>query len=415
VPGSLRLARGARRGGLAAVLHLGLDRFKAVNVSLGHAFGDRLLQAVAKRLAALIRAEDLAARLGGDEFGVLLPQLDGPRSATDIAARLIDVIGRPYLLEGHTINIGVSIGIAFSGSDGGDADDLLKAADLALRRAKQDGQNLFRCFEPGMDLRMQRRRELENALRAALPRREFELHFQPLFDLDRCRIDGFEALLRWNSPSGGTIPPGDFVPLAEELGLIVPIGRWVLKTACKTTASWPDDIAVAVNLSPVQFKSPCLVSDVAAALAASGLSPHRLQLEITESVLMSDSEANLTILHHFRALGIKLAMDDFGTGYASLSYLRSFPFDKIKIDQSFVRDMPRGKESAAIVGAISALAHRLGIRTTAEGVETRAQLRQITSDGCCEAQGYLIGRPIPADQIDALLARTDMPAEEDCR
>jgi predicted signal transduction protein with EAL and GGDEF domain len=290
--------------------------------------------------------------------------------------------------------------------DGADADQLLKNADLALYRAKNDGRGIYRFFEKGMDERMHARRALERDLRTALIKDEFELHYQPLIDLRSNEVTGFEALLRWNQPERGRVPPVDFIPLAEETGLIVPLGEWVLRRACADAASWPPNIKVAVNLSPVQFSSSNLVAVVFNALSAAGLEAHRLELEITETVLLQDSEATLATLHKLRDLGTSISMDDFGTGYSSLSYLRSFPFDKIKIDQSFIRDINEsGGQSLAIVHAVTGLGTSLGMKTTAEGVETREQLERLRSEGCTEVQGYFYSPPRPARDVLGLIRR----------
>jgi diguanylate cyclase (GGDEF)-like protein len=390
------------------VLCLDLDHFKAVNDTLGHPVGDALLRTVGERLRSVLRETDTVARLGGDEFAVLQgaggdPQ---PQAASALAKRVVDLVGRPYALEGHLVNVGASVGVALAPADGEDADALLKAADLALYRAKEEGRGTWRFFEPGMDARMRARRALELDLRKALALREFELAYQPQLDLGSDRVAGFEALLRWQHPERGLIPPAEFVPLAEEIGLIAPIGEWVLRTACREAAGWPEGVGVAVNLSPAQFKSHHLVPAVRAALAASGLPGRRLELEITEGVLLQDNEANLATLRELRALGVRVAMDDFGTGYSSLSYLRSFPFDKIKIDRSFVSGLATDPESAAIVRAIAGLGASLGMATTAEGVETAEQMRRIRAEGCLQVQGYLVSRPVPAAEVAALIARS---------
>jgi predicted signal transduction protein with EAL and GGDEF domain len=301
--------------------------------------------------------------------------------------------------------VGASVGIALAPSDGIDADQLMKSADMALYRAKSDGRGVLRYFESEMDAKMQVRRGLELDLRKALVEQEFELFYQPIVDLEANQVSGFEALLRWNHPTGGLIGPGDFIPIAEDMGLIIPLGEWVLRQACLEAAGWPDDVKVAVNLSPAQFKSKTLALAVTSALAASGLSPSRLELEITESVLLQDNETVRGILHQLRELGVRISMDDFGTGYSSLSYLRSFPFDKIKIDQSFVRDMCLHDDSGAIVRAVAGLGKNLGMATTAEGVETNEQLGRLREEGCTEVQGYLFSRPLPASEVPRLLAQ----------
>jgi len=319
---------------------------------------------------------------------------------------VIEALSKPFDLDGHQVVVGTSIGITLAPSDASATDQLIKNADMALYRAKADGRGLYRFFEPEMDAKMQARRTLEIDLRKALVAGEFELFYQPIVDLQADAISGFEALLRWNHPKRGLVPPAEFVPTAEEMGLIIPLGEQVLRHACTQAAEWPDDIKVAVNLSPVQFKSRALAQAVMSALASSGLPPHRLELEITESVLLQDNEATLTTLHQLRSLGVRISMDDFGTGYSSLSYLRSFPFDKIKIDKSFIWDMSSGRDdSVAIIRAVTGLGKNLGMATTAEGVETHEQLRSLRKEGCTEVQGYLFSRPMPAHQIPNLLQK----------
>ncbi len=395
------------RGGQMAVMCLDLDQFKAVNDTLGHPIGDALLRAVAERLLSSVRDTDTVARLGGDEFAILQIDLQRPDEASALAARLVAIIAEPYELQGHHVVVGTSIGVTLSPQDATSADRLLKNADIALYRAKADGRGTYCFFEPDMDLRLQARRELEIDLRQALENQEFELHYQPLVSLCSNRISGFEALLRWNHPRRGTVSPVTFIPLAEEMGLIIPVGEWVLRAACLAAARWPsshgDAVRVAVNLSAVQFKSNNLVQGVVDALEQSGLPAHRLELEITESVMLQDSDATLAVLHQLRGLGIRICMDDFGTGYSSLSYLRRFPFDKIKIDQSFVRGMSDREDALAIIRAITGLGKHLGMSTTAEGVETEDQLAALRREGCTEAQGYLFSRPRPAHEIAGLL------------
>jgi diguanylate cyclase (GGDEF)-like protein len=391
------------QGVTLAVLCIDLDHFKPVNDTLGHPMGDALLQAVSGRLRALVGSTDIVARLGGDEFAIVQMSVDQPVGATTLAARLIREISETYVVQGHQIVIGASVGIAVAPNDGTDSDRLLKNADLALYRAKEDGRGTYRFFEAGMDAKMQARRRLEVELRKALALGEFEVFYQPLINLKTNRVSGCEALLRWRSPGRGLVPPGEFIPLAEEIGLINAIGAWVLKQACTEAAGWRDEIKVAVNLSPVQFKRGTVVLDVIAALGASGLPARRLELEITETVLLQDTEATLSILNQLRALGARISMDDFGTGYSSLSYLRKFPFDKIKIDQSFIRDLSDQPDSVAIVRAIASLGSTLGIATTAEGVETDEQLEKVRAEGCTEVQGYLFSKPRPANELGALL------------
>jgi len=391
------------RGERLAVLCLDLDHFKAVNDTLGHPIGDLLLQGVTTRIRDCLRDTDTIARLGGDEFVVLQAGIEEPENAGALAQRLIAAISEPYTLDGHQVVVGCSIGIAFSPTDGEDADVLLKNADLALYRAKADGRGTCRFFESTMDARLQERRRLELDLRRALISEEFELYFQPLVDTQSEAITGFEALLRWNHPTRGLVAPGEFVPLAEDIGLIVPLGEWVIRNACQEAAQWPPTVKVAVNLSPAQFKSPTLLHTVVSALGQSGLSPRRIELEITESVLRGDNAATLATLHQLRDLGIRIAMDDFGTGYSSLSYLRSFPFDKIKIDKAFVHDLADTVERTAIIKAVAGLGAALGMATTAEGVETAEQFRQVRDQGCTEVQGYFFSRPVPAADVAGLL------------
>jgi diguanylate cyclase (GGDEF)-like protein len=399
------------RGEPLAVLSLDLDGFKAVNDTLGHPIGDLLLQAVAGRLRACVRATDIVARLGGDEFAILQGVADQPVEFTAVAARLIQALAEPFDIEGHQIVIGASVGIAMAPDDGNDPDRLMKNADMALYRAKEDGRGVYRFFEPAMDARMQIRRALELDLRKALGRGEFELFYQPLIRLQTGALGGFEALLRWRHPERGLVPPTEFIPLTEEIGLIGPIATWVLKQACGEAAGWPGDIKVAVNLSPVQFKQGTVVRDVMEALDASGLSAHRLELEITEGVLLQDTEATVSTLTRLRELGVRISMDDFGTGYSSLGYLRRFPFDKIKIDRSFIHDLSDNPDSIAIVRAVTGLGNALGMGITAEGVETEDQLRQLRAEGCTEAQGCLFSAARPASELQSLLQRFNPVSE----
>jgi diguanylate cyclase (GGDEF)-like protein len=403
---------GATLGETVAVLCLDLDQFKAVNDTLGHPVGDALLQAVADRIRSCVRPSDTVARLGGDEFAVVQVSVDQPMGSTVLAARLIEKLSAPFDVQGHQIVIGASVGIAIAPNDGDDPDSLLKNADMALYRAKEDGRGIHRYFEPDMDARMQARRMLELDLRKALALGELELFYQPLVRLDTNQVSGLEALLRWRHPNRGLVAPGEFIPLAEDIGLIGPIGAWVLKEACRKATSWPSDLKVAVNLSPVQFKNGTVVLDVVAALGASGLPAHRLELEITETVLLQDTEATIATLNTLRDLGVSISMDDFGTGYSSLSYLRKFRFDKIKIDRSFIRDLSEEPDSIAIIRAVAGLGRSLGIATTAEGVETEAQLHRVREEGCTEVQGYLFSRPVPADQVQLLLQRLDPPKKK---
>jgi diguanylate cyclase (GGDEF)-like protein len=386
-----------------AVLCLDLDDFKAVNDTLGHPIGDALLKSVAERLAGCLHETDTVARLGGDEFAIVQVTGAQPVAATVLAQHLIETMAEPFEIEGHSVVIGTSIGIALAPNDGSDPDELLKNADMALYRAKAEGRGTYRFFEAKMDADMQARRLLEVDLRGALARNEFEVHYQALVDLNSAKLNGFEALLRWRHPQRGLVSPAQFIPLAEEIGIISPIGAWVLRQACADAAGWPGELTVAVNLSPVQFRGKTLTLDVVAALGASGLPARRLELEITEAIMLQDTETTLATLNELKTLGARISMDDFGTGYSSLSYLRKFPFDKIKIDQSFIRDLASRPESLAIVRAVAGLGSTLGIATTAEGVETMEQLRAVRAEGCTQVQGFLLGRPKPASLIPAML------------
>ena len=386
--------------GSLAVLCLDLDRFKVINDTLGHGIGDQLLKKVADRLRTACRREDLIARFGGDEFVILQRGITGVADAERLAARLVDLIGRTYVLNGHTVNVGVSVGVALRDA-GQQSRDLLRNADLALYEAKRAGRGRYRFFEQGMDLQLHERRELEIDLRRALALKQFELAYQPFLDLSTDAVIGFEALLRWNHPVRGKVPPLSFISVAEENGLIVKIGEWVLMTACMAAASWPGNLIVAVNVSPLQFKADTLLATVSTALERSGLTPERLELEITEGALLADTDNVLATLHSLRALGVKISMDDFGTGYSSLSYLQKFPFNKIKIDRSFVSG--GGADSEAILRAVSGLGSNLGMAITAEGVETAEQLDRIREQSCTHVQGYLTGRPMAPDQVELFL------------
>jgi diguanylate cyclase (GGDEF)-like protein len=385
--------------GMLALHHLDLDQFKAVNDTFGHPAGDKLLKIVAERLRGLVRETDTIARMGGDEFVIVQTPIADPAEATWLAQRIIASMSEPFDLDGHRAVIGASIGIAIGPSDGVGPDKLLRNADLALYRAKGDGRGTFRFFEPAMDLQRQTRRVMEQELRRALPAGEFELYYQPVVNLASNEIGGFEALIRWNHPKHGLVAPAAFIPLAEEIGFIIPMGEWVIREACATAARWPGDIRVAVNISAAQFRNTGLLQVIVGALAASGLSPTRLEIEITETVLLQNREITLAVLHQLRALGIRIAMDDFGTGYSSLTYLQSFPFDKIKIDRSFVKDITKNTGSLNIVRAVASLANGMGMTATAEGVETMEQLKQIIAEGCTEMQGYLFSQPLPAAEI----------------
>jgi diguanylate cyclase (GGDEF)-like protein len=394
----------ARRGYGLALLCLDLDRFKGVNDTLGHPVGDTLLQMVARRLSAAARDTDTVARLGGDEFAIVQRTISRPSDATTFASRLLDLLAEPFDVDGHRIVLTTSIGIALSPQDSVDADQLLRGADLALYRAKADGRGVYRLFQAEMDRQMQMRRLLELDLRQALQENQLELFYQPQVDMSSRCVTAVEALLRWHHPERGSVSPADFIPLAEEIGLIVPIGAWALRTACTMVASWPGTLRVAVNISAAQLTGQDLVAEVKKALRDSSLPADRLELEITESVMLNDTIATLATLHRLRDLGVRIALDDFGTGYSSLSYLRRFPFDRIKIDQSFVREMSSQPDSGAIVRAIAGLSRELGMATTAEGVETLDQLDLLVAAGCNDIQGFLFSRAVPAASIAEVCA-----------
>ena len=390
-----------RAGGHLAVFSLDLDDFKLINDTMGHRAGDVLLTQVADRLRRAVGDNCLAARLGGDEFAVLL-RVDRPEQAGSAAQQLLDAVAAPYDLEGEEVAIGASIGIAIAPRDGRGSDAILHCADLALYRVKADKGRDYRFFEPEMDRQLRERREMKRDLALALSRHELHLVYQPQIEIGSNRLTGFEALLRWDSPSRGPVAPSVFIPLAEESGLIEDIGAYVLEQACREAARWPGELSVAVNLSPAQFRSKAVRGAVNTALERSGLAPARLELEITESVLLDDSTGAIDELRALHQAGVRVALDDFGTGYSSLSYLRRFPFDKIKIDRSFVADLPQAADSVAIVRAIIGLGRSIGSRVTAEGVETFEQLMFLATEGCNEAQGYLFSQPLPARQARAL-------------
>ncbi len=399
-----RALAAVNRGKRLAVLYLDLDNFKSVNDTLGHQVGDELLKVVANRLRGCVRDTDTVARVGGDEFAIVQTGIGHATDTATLARRICEELRAPYDLLGHAVVADTSIGIAVAPNDGTEPTELLKNADMALYGAKADGRGTYRFFEPEMDARVKARRILELALRAALANGEFELHYQPLVELQKDEVTSCEALLRWHHPERGMIAPAEFIALAEEIGLIVPLGEWVLRKACADAALWPDEVKVAVNLSPIQVMSKNLVPVVVGALASSGLPAHRLEIEITESVLLHNTELTLATLHQLRKLGVKISMDDFGTGYSSLSYLRSFPFDKIKIDRCFISGLTDGEDSRAIVRAIAGLARNLGIMTTAEGVETQQQLQQVKFLGCTEMQGFLFSPPRRVEEITHLLS-----------
>lgn len=392
---------GNRPGATFSMLMLDLDRFKNVNDSLGHAAGDTLLQQVAGRLKSTLRGSDVLARLGGDEFAIIQTGCTDQRSsASDLAARISKLIAQPFLLPGHQVEIGTSIGIAMAPEHGSDREQLLKKADLALYRSKSAGRNCFTLYDEAMSAELEARNTLESDLRDAVARCQFEVHYQQFFDMQTGRRRGLEALVRWRHPTRGLIPPDQFVPLAEETGLIVPLGEWVLRRVCDDAISWPAGLKVAVNLSPVQFKQADLFDVIRSALRSSGLPPDRLELELTESVLLEREAENRALMEKLRALGISLALDDFGTGYSSLSCLTAFPFNKIKIDKSFIENLTRHQKSSAIISSIVTLARGLDMSVTAEGVETREQFEGLRTLGVNFAQGYLLGRPVPIDELE---------------
>jgi diguanylate cyclase (GGDEF)-like protein len=386
-----------------AVLCLDLDRFKNINDTLGHHIGDLLLQEVARRLQSVLRASDTACRLGGDEFAIIMPGIKSQDVPTSLAWRLLDAVSQPFFVQGQSIVSGTSVGIALSTNGEVPPEDVLKNGDLALYRAKSDGRGTFRYFEAEMDAKAQARRLLEIELRAALALGQLEVHYQPLVDVYTAQMMGVEALVRWNHPTRGYIPPPDFIPLAEETGLISSLGQFVLKQACFDAATWSSDIRVAVNISPAQFKDKHFVAFVKDTVIGSGLDPRRLELEITESMLLRNTDTNLAILHELKALGIRISMDDFGTGYSSLGNLRSFPFDKLKIDKSFITDLNKTADAAAIIRAVLTLGRSLGMTTTAEGVETRDQLTYLRAEGCTEVQGHYYAKALTLDEINEFL------------
>jgi diguanylate cyclase (GGDEF)-like protein len=393
-----------RRGDGFAVFCLDLDGFKGVNDTLGHPVGDELLRVVARRLRDHTREADLVARLGGDEFAIIQTDAEQPMAAAALADRLVQSLQMPFDIHGQWVQIGTSIGIVLADETVTTPDELLRNADIALYRAKDDGRGTWRFFEPGMDAEIQQRRLLETELRRALAEEQFELFYQPLVEAHTQALTGFEALLRWRHPEHGIVLPGAFIPLLEEIGLIRTLGTWVLTRACADAAAWPAHIKVAVNLSPVQFVNGNLVREVERSLAASGLAPQRLELEITESVLLQDNDATLGILQRLHDMGVRISMDDFGTGYSSLSYLRRFPFDKIKIDQTFVRNLAQEKGSIEIIRAVVGLGKALGMNVLAEGVETVEQLCILQAEGCDELQGYLFSKPCSLQDTQTIIA-----------
>ena len=401
------LERAAKSDESFAVLVMDLDRFKEVNDLFGHSTGDRLLRAIAERLSAMLEGAFLA-RLGGDEFAVIVTESPAPTHAARVAERLLAAVGDDFAIEGHRLHVGMSVGIALYPIDGADGGALLANADAALYRAKAEGRGSIRFFEPDMDQRLRERRALLHDLRSAVEQDQLLVHYQPQARIDG-EIIGFEALARWQHPTRGQVPPDTFIPIAEESGLIHPIGEWMLRAACREAASWSKPVHLAVNLSPMQFRQGDLAGLVHQVLIDTGLPPGRLELEITESVLIDDLPRALATLRRLKALGVRIAMDDFGTGYSSLSNLQAFPFDKIKIDRSFISSLERNAQAATIVRAVIALGRGLELPVLAEGVETRAQLEFLAREACSEVQGFLIGRPLPIAEYAVLVGRTAPP------
>jgi len=398
-----RLAVAARTGQELAVLFVDLDRFKAINDTRGHPVGDALLRKVAERFKVSLRDGDVVARLGGDEFAIIQSDAPQPTAATALATRLVDLIGRAYAIDGQIMHIGASVGIAIAPKDGYEPDVLLKNADLALYRAKDAGRGCYRFFESGMDEQMQLRRSMEIDLRRALALKQLELVYQPQFDVASNSIIGFEALIRWHHPTRGIVMPGEFIPFAEEIGVISAIGEWVLRTACKQAATWPIPLSIAVNLSPMQFRGGNLAKTVMSALERSKLPAQRLELEITEGALLDYSDDVVNVLKLLRNLGVVVSMDDFGTGYSSIRNLQKNSFDKVKIDKSFIRGINTSVENQAIIRAITSLASTMRMKTLAEGVETEEELSSIRAAGCDQVQGYLTGRPLSAEAALTLI------------
>jgi len=394
---NLALTHSAHDDSSVAILCLDLDNFKNINDAYGHGFGDKILLTLAGRLRKCLRDQDTLARLGGDEFAVVLPRVKRLEEAQQAAQRLIEAVAPAFSIDGHSFSVGISIGIALSAQGGGTGEQLLQHGDMALYEAKRRGRNRYEVFRPELEAAARVRRQIEIDLRRALHRGELQMYYQPIIEKAGIRISGYEALMRWQHPERGSIPPMDFIPIAEETGLIHELGVRALNLACQEAATWTNGETIAVNLSPIQFKSTELVSMVALALADSGLDAGRLELEITESVLLDNSDGNIRTLKALKKLGVRISLDDFGTGYSSLSYLRSFPFDKIKIDKSFVQEIGESREAMAIIRAIMGLSSSLLIETTAEGVETEEQFQQLMAEGCSHFQGYLFGRPEAAE------------------
>jgi diguanylate cyclase (GGDEF)-like protein len=385
----------------AGLIYFDLDQFKGVNDTLGHAIGDKLLQHVARRLEDRLDKSDLLARLGGDEFAILV-RAERLGAIDDIADLVIAAIGEPFQIDGHDVLIGVSIGISLAPEHADTVEEMHRTADLALYSAKSQGRNRAVCFEPSMDVAAQERRQLENDLRVAITNNEMRVHYQPLVHIDTGTPTAYEALVRWEHPERGIVMPDVFIGVAEENGMIVQIGEWVIRQAIEDLATWEKHIGISINLSPAQMRSPSLVSTMISALARNGVDSSRVCLEITESVLLQDSEANMDTLHKLRSLGIQIALDDFGTGYSSLNYLRSFPFDKIKIDRCFVNEIDSRDDCLAIIRSVVSLASSLGMTTIAEGVEREEQASLLRAEGCGELQGFLYSKAVPADQLTDL-------------
>jgi len=392
-----------------AVLFVDLDGFKAINDTVGHSIGDLLLKSIAIRIRNILPANGRIARLGGDEFAILQISAEQPSAAITLAQQIVDVVGRPSAIEGYDVTVSASVGIAVANAGSMSAESFMKSADIAMYSAKSDGPGNYRMFDSEMDAIVQARSALEKDMRNGIVQNEFRLFYQPLVNLQSQKVTSFEALMRWQHPERGLVSPTEFIPLAEDTGLIVRLGEWALRQACSEAMGWPDDICVSVNLSAVQFAKGDLVSTVMNALASSGLPASRLELEITESVLLEGSDHNVRILDQLHELGVRISLDDFGTGYSSIGYLRSFKFDKLKIDQSFVKDLLADEKSLAIVRAIVGLGASFGITTTAEGVETEDQRSCLNHEGCTEVQGYLYSKPLPPGEIAPLLGRLSAP------
>lgn len=401
-----------RRGDQIALHMLDLDRFKHINDTHGHAIGDALLVEIARRLRETVRETDLVARLGGDEFAIIQVPAPTHGDAERLAQRLLEALSRPFIFGNLTLMIGASIGIAVANEEHQDAAEALHQADAALYKAKNDGRSVYRFFEERLNAEMQNRARIEDQMRRALVKSGFEVHYQPIVNMSRGRVETCEALVRMRDGNGGLVPPNLFVPVAEESGLIVMIGNWVLQQACMDAAQWPDHISVAVNISPLQFKSGSLLQSIEAALEASGLAPNRLEIEITESLLLDTSVDVLSILHALREQGVRVAMDDFGTGYSSLKYLTSFPFDKLKIDRSFVTGLPNATQQLAVLRAMASLGTSLGIKTTVEGVETIEQLGIARDERCSDVQGFYFARPTPVAELPGAIEHCEALAIE---